>query len=113
MGGSIIATSTNSQFLDEMATHIIDFNDRKLRQFKSEKGRVLSDYVAAYPEKKAYFEMSNKNQKFVFPPPGPLEGVKSKGRAILKMQGVSFKYPTHTKPTVQDICLSICMLSRV
>merc|ERR1711881_703783 len=61
----------------------------------------------------AYFELSNKKQKFTFPPPGPLEGVKSKGRAILKMQGVQFRYPTHPKPTVQDICLQICMLSRV
>jgi elongation factor 3 len=111
--GSIIATSTNAQFMDEMCTHIIDFQDRKLRQFKSEKGRVLSDYVAANPEKKAYFEVTNQNMKFNFPAPGPLEGVKSKGRAILKMNGVAFRYPTHTKPTVQDICLSICMLSRV
>jgi len=111
--GTILATSTNAPFLDEMCTHVIDFQDRKLRQFKSEQGRVLSDYVAANPEKKSYFEVSNKNQKFVFPAPGPLEGVKSKGRAILKMTGVQFRYATHPKPTVQDICLSICMLSRV
>merc|ERR1740117_268648 len=36
--GSIIATSANTQFLNEMCTHIVDFNDRKLRQFKAEKG---------------------------------------------------------------------------
>merc|ERR1711959_361657 len=102
--GSIIATSTNAEFLDEMCTHIIDFQDRKLRQFKSEKGKVLTDYVAANPEKKSYFELSNKNECWVFPKPGALEGVKSKGRAILKMNGVSFKYPTHTVNTVQDIC---------
>merc|ERR1719313_2691853 len=112
--GSIICTSANSTFLDEMCTHIIDFHERKLRQFKgSQKGVTLSEFVAKYPEKKAYFELTNKNQKFVFPPPGPLEGVKSKGRAILKMTNVSFKYPTHEKNTVQDICLSVCMLSRV
>merc|ERR1719473_1753628 len=81
--------------------------------FKAEKGQVLTKYVEKFPEKSAYFELSNKAQKFVFPPPGPLEGVKSKGRAILKMQGVSFKYPTHDKNTVQDIGLSVCMLSRV
>ena len=39
-------------FLDEMCTHMIDFEDRKLIQFKSEKGRVLTDFVAKYPEKK-------------------------------------------------------------
>jgi elongation factor 3 len=111
--GSIITTSANSTFLDEMCTHIIDFQDRKLRMFKGEKGKVLTQYVEKNPEKSAYFELSNKKQKFVFPPPGPLEGVKSKGRAILKMSGVSFKYPCHDKNTVQDICLQICMLSRV
>merc|ERR1719313_2702152 len=36
--GSIIATSANSEFLDEMCTHIVDFQDRKLIQFKSKKG---------------------------------------------------------------------------
>lgn len=111
--GSIIASSSNSVFLDEMITHVIDFQDRKLVQFKSKKGSCLTDFVKAYPEKKAYFELSNNKQKFVFPPPGPLEGVKSKGRAILKMNMVSFKYPTHDKNTVQDICLSVCMASRI
>jgi elongation factor 3 len=74
---------------------------------------IYTRYVEKYPEKSAYFELSNKAQKFTFPPPGPLEGVKSKGRAILKMVNVAFRYPTHPKPTVQDICLQICMLSRV
>jgi len=111
--GSIIASSSNSTFLDQMITHVIDFQDRKLIQFKSTKGQVLTDFVKAYPAKKAYFELSNNNQKFTFPPPGPLEGVKSKGRSILKMSMVSFKYPTHEKNTVQDICLSVCMASRI
>merc|ERR1719424_2630764 len=111
--GSIIATSANSEFLDQMATHIVDFHDRKLRQFKAAKGEVLSKYVEAFPEKNAYFELSDKNESWVFPVPGVLEGVKSRGRTILKMTDVAFRYPTHEKPTVQDICLSVCMASRV
>jgi elongation factor 3 len=111
--GSIITTSANSEFLNECCTHIVDFHERKLRQFKGDKGKVLTQYVEKNPEKASYFVLSNQNQKFNFPAPGPLEGVKSKGRAILKMTGVAFRYPTHTVPTVQDICLQICMLSRV
>jgi elongation factor 3 len=111
--GSIIATSANTTFLDEMCTHIVDFHDRKLRQFKSAKGTVLTDYVKAYPEKAAYFELSDKNEKWVFPIPGALEGVKSRGRTILKMQDVTFKYPTHEKNTVEHISLTVCMASRV
>merc|ERR1711896_106156 len=111
--GSIIATSANTQFLDEMCTHIVDFQDRKLRQFKSGKGTVLTDYVKAYPEKSAYFELSDKNEKWVFPVPGALEGVKSRGRTILKMQGVTFKYPTSEKNIVENVSLTVCMASRV
>merc|ERR1712139_264010 len=111
--GSIIATSANSEFLDEMATHIVDFNDRKLRQFKAEKGQVLTKYVEAFPEKKSYFELSDKNEKWIFPIPGNLEGVKSRGRTILKMEHVTFKYPSHEKNTVEDITLTVCMASRV
>jgi len=111
--GSIIASSSNSQFLDEMCTHIIDFQDRKLVQFKEKRGQVLTKFVEAYPSKAAYFALKNDKTKFIFPTPGTLEGVKSKGRAILKMNNVSFKYPTHDKNTVEGICLSVCMASRI
>merc|ERR1711937_360780 len=111
--GSIIATSANTVFMDEMCTHIVDFHDRKLRQFKAEKGKVLTEYVSAYPEKSAYFELSDKNERWVFPVPGALEGVKSRGRTILKMDKVTFKYPTHEKNTVEDISLTVCMASTI
>merc|ERR1712151_285881 len=111
--GSIIATSANTTFMDEMCTHIVDFHDRKLRQFKGEKGEVLTKYVETYPEKKAYFELSDKNEQWVFPVPGSLEGVKSRGRTILKMTDVFFKYPTFVKNTVEHISLTVCLASRV
>lgn len=119
--GSIMAASTNASFLDEMCTGIICFEDRKLRQFKSEKGRVLKDFVTQNPEKQAYFELTNRFQSFVFPKPGVLEGVKSRGRAVLKMNGVDFKYSIPgseaasqvVKNTVSNITLSVCMASRI
>merc|ERR1712190_13271 len=111
--GSIIATSANTQSMNQMCTHIVDFHERKLRQFKATKGEVLTKYVEAYPEKASYFELSDKNEQWVFPVPGSLEGVKSRGRTILKMQDVTFKYPTHEKNTVENITLTVCMASRV
>merc|ERR1712178_273004 len=111
--GSIIATSANTAFLNEMCTHIVDFNDLKLRQFKANKGEVLTKYVEAYPEKAAYFELSDKNEKWVFPVPGALEGVKSRGRTIVKMNDVDFKYPSHEKNTVEKVSLTVCQASRV
>merc|ERR1719224_371954 len=111
--GSIIATSANTQFLDEMCTHIVDFHERKLRQFKADKGMVLTKFVETYPEKSAYFELSDKNEQWVFPTPGALEGVKSRTKQILKITDVTFKYPTHEKNTVENISLTVCMASRV
>jgi elongation factor 3 len=111
--GSIIATSANTAFMNEMCTHIVDFHERKLRQFKATKGEVLTKYVEQYPEKASYFELSDKNEKWVFPTPGALEGVKSRGRTILKMQDVSFNYPSHEKNTVEQVSLTVCQASRV
>merc|ERR1712166_782736 len=111
--GSIIATSANTTFMNKMCTHIVDFQDRKLRQFKAAKGEVLTKYVEAYPEKTSYFELSDKDEKWVFPLPGSLEGVKSRGKTILKINDVTFKYPTHEKNTVENISLTVCMASRV
>merc|ERR1719287_225834 len=111
--GSIICTSHFTPFLDRMCTHIIDFQDRKLRTFKGEKGTTLTQFVEQYPEKKAYFEMSNETMRFTFPEPGPLEGVKSRSKVVLRMTNVSFQYPTKTKPTVMDISLTVNQCSRV
>merc|ERR1719464_2662759 len=92
--GSIICTSHFSPFLDKMCTHIIDFQDRKLKTFKGDKGKTLTQFVEKYPEKKSYFELSNEIMKFVFPEPGTMEGVKSRSKVILRMDKVTFQYPT-------------------
>merc|ERR1712012_410462 len=111
--GSIICTSHFSPFLDKMCTHIIDFQDRKLKTFKGEKGKTLSMFVEKYPEKQAYFELSNETMKFTFPEPGPLEGVKSRSKVILRMNNVTFTYPTKEKPTIFDVNLTVSQVSRV
>jgi len=112
--GSIICTSHFSPFLDMMCTHIIDFQDRKLKTFKgTEKGKCLTHFVEKYPEKKAYFELSNEQMRFTFPMPGPLEGVKSRTKIILRMNNVTFTYPTKEKPTIMDINLTVSQVSRV
>merc|ERR1711904_349971 len=111
--GSIICTSHFSPFLDKMCTHILDFQDRKLKTFKGEEGKCLSQFVEKYPEKKAYFELSNETMKFTFPEPGPLEGVKSRSKIVLRMNNVTFQYPTKDKPTIMDVSLSVSQCSRV
>merc|ERR1719482_2630314 len=99
-GGSVIATSHDTSFLNNMCTHIIDFQDRKLRMFRGERSTVLNTWVEKFPEKKGYFELKN-------------DVVKSKSKAIMKMSGVSFTYPTRSSPTVMDIGLQVSQVSRV
>jgi len=111
--GSIICTSHFSPFLDKMCTHIIDFQDRKLKTFKGEKGKTLTQFVEKFPEKKAYFELSNEVMKFAFPAPGPMEGVKSRSKTILRMDKVTFQYPSKDKPTIMDVSLTVSQVSRV
>merc|ERR1712224_1011924 len=111
--GSIICTSHFTPFLDKMCTHIIDFQDRKLRTFKGVKGNCLTAFVEKFPEKKAYFELSNETMRFTFPEPGPLEGVKSRSKVVLRMNNVDYKYPTKDKPTIMDVSLTVSQVSRV
>ncbi|KAK7249183.1 ATPase [Aureococcus anophagefferens] len=45
------------------------------------------------PMAKAYFSIHDTEMKFTFPVPGPLEGVKSKTKAIIQAKNISFTYP--------------------
>jgi elongation factor 3 len=111
--GSIICTSHFSPFLDKMCTHIIDFQDRKLKTFKGVKGTTLTQFVEKHPEKKCYFELKNDVMKFSFPEPGAMEGVKSRSKVVLRMNNVTFQYPTKDKPTIMDVSLTVSQVSRV
>merc|ERR1712159_855846 len=112
-GGSVIATSHDTEFLNIMCDALVDFEERKLRTFRGAKGSVLTEFVARYPEKQGYFALKNDVTKFVFPVPGPLAGVKSKSRHLVKMKNVTFQYPTRDTPTVFDINLEASRVSRV
>merc|ERR1712134_92831 len=87
--------------------------DRKLKTFKGDKGKCLTHFVEKYPEKKAYFELSNEIMKFTFPVPGAMEGVKSRSKIVLKMTDVSYQYPTKDKPTIVGVNLTVSQVSRV
>merc|ERR1712025_964028 len=69
--------------------------------------------VEKHPEKKAYFELSNEVMKFAFPMPGPMEGVKSRTKVVLRMTDVTFQYPTKDKPTIMNVNLTVSQVSRV
>jgi elongation factor 3 len=100
----------DSGFLDRVVTHIIHYEDnRKLKNYKGN----LSAFVKRVPRAKTYYELSDDNLSFTFPEPGLLDGVKSKGKAIIRMENCTFTYPNRDKPTVRNITLQASLSSRV
>jgi elongation factor 3 len=89
--------------LDNCCTHILEIKDLKLGITKGN----LSDFVALNPEAKAYFELKSSKFTFNFPQPGYIEGVKSKGKALMKMANVEFTYPVNNSPTVTGITVQV------
>merc|ERR1719333_1649671 len=51
--------------------------------------------------------------KFTFPEPGSLDGIKSRSKAIIKMENCTFTYPSNTKPTIEDVSFQVSLVSRV
>ena len=100
----------NVLMLDEPADHLDMDNirwleDRKLKIFKGLKGNILTVFVEKYPQKKAYFELSNETMKFVFSEPGP--------QVILCVASVDFHHAAKDKPTIVDVNLTASQVSRV
>merc|ERR1712151_130983 len=106
---TVIATSHDTGYLEATTTHILEFQNRKIKTFR---GGIVP-FVEKNPEAKIYFEIKSAKVKFVFPAPGPLEGVKSRGKALLKMANVHFQYPGTPKPQLYGVGVQVSMLSRV
>merc|ERR1712022_53834 len=107
---TVMQVSDDTGYLDKTCTNIINFEtNRKLKFYIGN----LSAFVAKRPECKSYFELKADKQKFVFPEPGFLEGVKDKSKAIVKMQGMAFQYPGATRPQLSEVTVQVSLSSRV
>ena len=104
-----IVVSHDSGLLNDCCTNILAIDNLKLRTFKGN----LDEYVKINPDARAYFTLTASKKKFKFPQPGPIEGVKSKGKALMKLTGCTFTYPGNEKPTLYDISVQVSLSSRV
>jgi len=87
---SSMIVSHDSEFLDAVCSAIIHYEPNlKLQKYIGN----LSAFVAQRPEAAAYYNLKDATTKWEFPEPGFLEGITSKDRAIMKLRGVTFKYP--------------------
>ena len=106
---TVIMVSHDSGLLDNCCNYILQIDKMKLKLHKGN----LSKFVENHPEAKSYFEFKASKFKFTFPQPCFLEGVKSRGKFLLKMDKVTFTYPGNTVPTIKNITVRASMASRV
>lgn len=104
-----IIVSHDSGFLDKVCQYIIHYERFKLKKYKGN----LSEFVKKVPAAKSYYELGASDLEFKFPEPGYLEGVKTKQKAIVKVQNVSFQYPGTTKPQITNISFQCSLSSRI
>lgn len=104
-----LLVSHDTKFLDAVCTNIIHYENLKLKSYRGN----LSDFVKQKPEAKAYYELSSDIVAFSFPEPGPLEGVKSLTKAVLKAKNIFFQYPTAPQPQLVDVSIQCSLASRV
>ncbi len=104
-----IIVSHDSGLLNDCCTNILQIENLKLHTFKGN----LDEFVKLKPQARSYFNFTASKMKFKFPQPGPIEGVKSKGKALMKMSGCTFTYPVNDKPTLFDISVQVSLSSRV
>jgi len=104
-----IIVSHDSGLLNDCCTNILQIENLKLNSFKGN----LDEFVKLKPSARAYFSLKGSKLKFSFPQPGPIEGVKSKGKALMKMSKCTFTYPGNDSPTLFDISVQVSLSSRV
>ena len=101
--------SHDSGLLDNCCNYILQIDKMKLKLHKGN----LSEFVKTHPEANSYFEFKANKFKFKFPQPCFLEGIKSRGKFLIKMDNVSLTYPGNSVPTIKDINVRASMASRV
>ena len=104
-----IIVSHDSGLLNDCCTNILQIENLKLHTFKGN----LDEFVKVKPSARSYFSLKASKLKFKFPQPGPIEGVKSKGKALMKMSDCTFTYPVNDTPTLFNISVQVSLSSRV
>jgi elongation factor 3 len=104
-----IMVSHDAGFLNDCCTDILQIDRLKLHQFRGN----LDRFISQNPDARAYFSLKESKLKFKFPQPGPIEGVKSRSKALMKIANATFTYPCNTVPTLFNITVQVSMASRV
>ncbi|KAF2722990.1 ABC transporter domain-containing protein [Polychaeton citri CBS 116435] len=104
-----IIISHDSKFLDNVVQHVIHYERFKLKRYRGK----LSEFVKRVPSAKSYYELGASEMEFKFPEPGFLEGVKTKAKAIVRVNNMTFQYPGTSKPQISEITFQCSLGSRI
>ncbi|KAL7536765.1 hypothetical protein ACHAXR_007377 [Thalassiosira sp. AJA248-18] len=104
-----IIVSHDSGLLNDCCTNMLQIDNLKLHNYKGN----LDEFVKIKPSARSYFSITESKMKFKFPQPGPIEGVRSKGKALMKMSKCTYTYPVNETPTLFDISVQVSLSSRV
>ena len=104
-----IIVSHDSKFLNHVIQHVIHYERFKLKRYRGN----LTDFAKKVPSARSYFELSASEMEFKFPEPGFLEGVKTKAKAIIRVNNMGFQYPGTSKPQLTDIGFQCSLGSRI
>jgi len=104
-----IIVSHDIKVLDQVCTHVLQIDHLKLKLFK---GNLTHVAKTEAPELLSYFELKATKFKMSFPQPGPLEGVTSKGKHIMKMTNITFTYDGAPKPQLEKVTVRVSLSTR-
>jgi elongation factor 3 len=104
-----IIVSHDSKFLNNVIQHVVHYERYKLHRYRGN----LSAFVQKVPSAKSYYELSASEMEFKFPEPGFLEGVKTKAKAIVRVNKMEFQYPGTSKPQISEISFQCSLGSRI
>ncbi|KAL9622736.1 MAG: hypothetical protein Q9160_002854 [Pyrenula sp. 1 TL-2023] len=104
-----IIVSHDSKFLNHVIQHVVHYERFKLRRYRGN----LDVFVKKVPSARSYYELDATEMEFKFPEPGFLEGVKTKAKAIVRVNRMAFQYAGTSKPQIQDITFQCSLGSRI
>ncbi|EOD06993.1 putative ABC transporter [Emiliania huxleyi CCMP1516] len=104
-----IIVSHDIKVLDIVCTHTLQITNLKLKLFK---GNLTEVAKRDAPELLSYFELKATKFKMNFPQPGPLEGVTSKGKHIMKMTNITFTYPAAERAQLTGVTVRVSLCQR-
>jgi len=104
-----IIVSHDIKVLDIVCTHTLQITNLKLKLFK---GNLTEVAKRDAPELLSYFELKATKFKMNFPQPGPLEGVTSKGKHIMKMTNITFTYPAAERAQLTGVTVRVSLSTR-